>query len=101
MYKRQDSDGSIPTAGICVSALQKTGIQELKECIAHLGQEDSGKKALVRDLIRPLDRVILVIPIDKAAPKGRPVSYTHLGLHFRCLRADPAQHPAAHQGRQR
>ena len=68
---RTDSDGSIPTAGICVSALQKTGIQELKECIAHLGQEDSGKKALVRDLIRPLDRIILVIPIDKAAPKGR------------------------------
>ena len=68
---RTDSDGSIPTAGICVSALQKTGIQELKECIAHLGQEDSGKKTLVRDLIRPLDRVILVIPIDKAAPKGR------------------------------
>ena len=68
---RTDSDGSIPTAGICVSALQKTGIQELKECIAHLGQEDSGKKALVRDLIRPLDWIILVIPIDKAAPKGR------------------------------
>ena len=68
---RTDSDGSIPTAGICVSALQKTGIQELKECIAHLGQEDSGKKALVRDLIKPLDRIILVIPIDKAAPKGR------------------------------
>ena len=68
---RTDSDGSIPTAGICVSALQKTGIQELKECIAHLGQEHSGKKALVRDLIKPLDRIILVIPIDKAAPKGR------------------------------
>ena len=68
---RTDSDGSIPTAGICVSALQKTGIQELKECIAHLGQEDSGKKALVQDLIKPLDRIILVIPIDKAAPKGR------------------------------
>ena len=68
---RTDSDGSIPTAGICVSALQKTGIQELKECIAHLGQEDRGKKALVRDLIKPLDRIILVIPIDKAAPKGR------------------------------
>ena len=68
---RTDSDRSIPTAGICVSALQKTGIQELKECIAHLGQEDSGKKALVRDLIKPLDRIILVIPIDKAAPKGR------------------------------
>lgn len=29
------------------------------------------KKALVRDLIKPLDRIILVIPIDKAAPKGR------------------------------
>lgn len=57
--------------GVCVSALHKTGIQELKERIAHLGQEDSDKKVLVRDLIRPLDRIVLVIPIDKAAPKGR------------------------------
>ena len=57
--------------GVYVSALHKTGIQELKERIAHLGQEDSDKKVLVRDLIRPLDRIVLVIPIDKAAPKGR------------------------------
>ena len=58
-------------SSVCVSALQKTGIQELKERIAHLGQEDSAKKVLVRDLIKPLDRIVLVIPIDKAAPKGR------------------------------
>ena len=57
--------------GVCVSALHGTGIQELKERIAHLGQEDSDKKVLVRDLIKPLDRIVLVIPIDKAAPKGR------------------------------
>jgi len=58
-------------SSVCISALHKTGIQELKERIAHLGQEDSDKKVLVRDLIKPLDRIVLVIPIDKAAPKGR------------------------------
>ncbi len=29
------------------------------------------EKRLVADLIRPSDLVVLVIPIDKAAPKGR------------------------------
>lgn len=46
-------------------------IQELKEKIATLKPEDTHKYPLIQDLIEPLDLVILVVPIDKAAPKGR------------------------------
>ena len=56
---------------ICVSALKKTHIQELKEKLARLVKIDDGKLQLVGDLIHPADLVVLVIPIDKAAPKGR------------------------------
>ena len=44
---------------------------ELKEKIASLKPEDTHKYPLIQDLIDPLDLVILVVPIDKAAPKGR------------------------------
>ncbi|MED9883186.1 [FeFe] hydrogenase H-cluster maturation GTPase HydF [Blautia sp.] len=61
------------TAGntLFVSAADGSGIHELKEKIASLKPEDTHKYPLIRDLISPLDLVILVIPIDKAAPKGR------------------------------
>jgi [FeFe] hydrogenase H-cluster maturation GTPase HydF len=59
--------------GIYVSATTKHGITELKERIAALSLENSGgvSPPLVSDLIKPGDFVVLVIPIDKAAPKGR------------------------------
>lgn len=54
-----------------VSAKTGEGIHELKERMANLlSPEGSGRK-LVGDLVKPSDLVILVIPIDKAAPKGR------------------------------
>lgn len=56
---------------IWVSAVQKEGIHELKERIAHLIPEETEKKHIVSDLISPSDFVILVVPIDTAAPKGR------------------------------
>lgn len=56
---------------IWVSAAEKTNIYALKERIAALKPEDTHKYPIVADLIRPLDLVILVVPIDKAAPKGR------------------------------
>lgn len=55
---------------IWVSALKNQGIFELKERMAHLYKPDSGKR-LVADKVRPGDLVVLVVPIDKAAPKGR------------------------------
>ncbi len=51
----------------------KTGfqIQELKEKIARLAVLEESKQRIVGDLIQPGDFVVLVVPIDKAAPKGR------------------------------
>nr|WP_296156881.1 [FeFe] hydrogenase H-cluster maturation GTPase HydF [uncultured Blautia sp.] len=56
---------------IYVSAASGTNIYELKEKIASLKPEDTHKYPLIADLIDPMDLVILVVPIDKAAPKGR------------------------------
>lgn len=56
---------------ICVSAKYYINIQELKERIGRLTETDTMTKALVRDLIEKGDLVVLVVPIDKAAPKGR------------------------------
>ncbi len=58
-------------SSICVSALEKTHIEELKEKLASLVKADGQKLQLVGDLIHPSELVVLVIPIDKAAPKGR------------------------------
>ena len=47
------------------------GIHELKEMLASLKPEETHKYPLIADLIAPEDLVLLVVPIDKAAPKGR------------------------------
>ena len=56
---------------VAVSAIQKTGIEELKERIAALGKENQKERMLVRDLVKAEDLVVLVTPIDSSAPKGR------------------------------
>ena len=62
---------SVRSGEVLVSAADGMNIQELKEKIATLKPEDTHKYPLIQDLIEPLDLVILVVPIDKAAPKGR------------------------------
>ncbi|MDD6183782.1 MAG: [FeFe] hydrogenase H-cluster maturation GTPase HydF [Lachnospiraceae bacterium] len=54
-----------------VSTVTNLGIEELKECIAILTKTEEPKLKIVGDLIHPSDFVVLVVPIDKAAPKGR------------------------------
>ncbi|MCL2441894.1 MAG: [FeFe] hydrogenase H-cluster maturation GTPase HydF, partial [Treponema sp.] len=54
-----------------VSAKTGFNINLLKEKIAALAQTNEPKRRLVADLIRVNDLVVLVIPIDKSAPKGR------------------------------
>ncbi len=55
-----------------VSCTQKTGINECKEKLIELAPEILKKtRPLVGDLLRREARVILVTPIDSAAPKGR------------------------------
>ena len=62
---------SVRPSEVLVSASSNMNIYELKEKIASLKPEDTHKYPLIQDLINPLDLVILVVPIDKAAPKGR------------------------------
>lgn len=69
--KIKDLAMSVRTGEVLVSASDGMNIQELKEKIASLKPEDTHKYPLIQDLIEPLDLVILVVPIDKAAPKGR------------------------------
>lgn len=56
--------------GHFVSASVGTGVWELKEALAHMAPQSSQKR-LVADLLHAGDVVILVIPIDSGAPKGR------------------------------
>lgn len=69
--KIKDFAMSVRAGEVLVSASDGMNIQELKEKIASLKPEDTHKYPLIQDLIDPLDLVILVVPIDKAAPKGR------------------------------
>lgn len=69
--KIKDLAMSVRAGEVLVSASDGMNIQELKEKIASLKPEGTHKYPLIQDLIKPLDLVILVVPIDKAAPKGR------------------------------
>lgn len=73
-YNKCDLLGKVPadTAHeVHLSALTGAGVFELKEAIARLGSAGRQERPLVSDLLVPGDVVVLVIPIDKAAPKGR------------------------------
>lgn len=54
-----------------VSAAAGDGICELKEMIAAAAHQEETENVLVRDLLHPSDIVVLVVPVDSAAPKGR------------------------------
>lgn len=54
-----------------VSAASGEGIHELKEKIAKIAGQEEPELRIVGDMISPLDLLVLVVPIDKAAPKGR------------------------------
>ena len=56
---------------IWVSAETKENIWELKERISKLVPNENMTLKIVGDLLDPEDIVVLVVPIDSAAPKGR------------------------------
>ena len=60
---------SIPQ--ISVSSTTGKNIRELKELLAHLVPQKKAPFPICADLIKPQDTVLLVTPIDSAAPKGR------------------------------
>ena len=67
----QDHEIQNTEQSIYASAATGQNIYELKEKIASLAVTDELKLRLVGDLLEPSDFAILVVPIDKAAPKGR------------------------------
>lgn len=56
---------------IYTSALEKTGIEELKNALGRCIKHNAKEIHFVGDLIKPGNTVVLVTPIDSAAPKGR------------------------------
>ena len=67
MHKRIPS--SIPR--ISVSSTTGKNIRALKELLAHLVPQKKAPFPICADLIEQEDQVLLVTPIDSAAPKGR------------------------------
>ncbi|MBP3292169.1 MAG: 50S ribosome-binding GTPase, partial [Clostridia bacterium] len=73
-YNKSDLLENIPSSAaneIYVSAADGTNIHELRERMGHLVKTEENSKRIVADLLEPCDFVVLVTPIDKAAPKGR------------------------------
>lgn len=56
---------------IFISTKKEEDIESLKEAIISLVKSVDEEKPLVSDILKPDSNVILVIPIDKLAPKGR------------------------------
>ena len=56
---------------VFVSALEKIGLEELKEAIIRLIPEEFGEQTITGDLVTEDDVVLLVMPQDIQAPKGR------------------------------
>ena len=74
IYNKSDLLEKIPKEeehSIYISALEKIGIQECKEKLAHQIPTKDMTLQIVGDLLCPGDLAVLAIPIDSAAPKGR------------------------------
>lgn len=67
-----ENDGASARAvRVRVSARTGEGLDDLKLTLATLAADTAGERRLVGDLLTPGDVVVLVIPLDSAAPKGR------------------------------
>ena len=56
---------------VFVSAKENIGIEGLKEVIVNIAQEKEADIGLLEELVQAKDLVVLVTPIDSAAPQGR------------------------------
>lgn len=73
-YNKCDKLNCVPSDTeneIYVSAAEGTNVYMLKEKIGKLSKSEKKEKLLIADLIEPNDLIVLVTPIDEAAPKGR------------------------------
>ncbi len=54
-----------------VSTIEKKGLEELKESLVSIAPDYDKKLHIIGGLIQEGDTVVLVVPVDSAAPKGR------------------------------
>ena len=74
VFNKTDLTDSVPEntkETLYVSALSGDGIDELKRAIASFDLQEDPAYPIVADLVSENDTVVLVVPIDDAAPKGR------------------------------
>lgn len=62
---------ALPENALYVSALTGENVDALKNLLGTLAGKTKSDKKILADLLSPGDRVVLVIPVDAAAPKGR------------------------------
>ncbi|WXR60769.1 [FeFe] hydrogenase H-cluster maturation GTPase HydF [Peptostreptococcaceae bacterium AGR-M142] len=67
----KEIENNLDTKIYKTSAINNKGINSIKKQISNLLPCDEDKFKIVGDLVNPSDFVVLVTPIDKAAPKGR------------------------------
>lgn len=70
-YNKCDDGDLKKDDGICVSAKEGKNIDALKDALVKIAGMEKVDKKIVSDLINEGDVVLLVVPIDSAAPKGR------------------------------
>ena len=74
VYNKHDlaagESAPLPENALRVSAVTGEGIDALKERLGHMVPKESGRR-LIGDFIKAGDTVVLVMPIDESAPKGR------------------------------
>ena len=71
VYNKADHAAAVPADALAVSAKTGAGVQELKARLGALAKAGESSRRIVGDLLKPSDLVVLVTPIDEAAPKGR------------------------------
>lgn len=69
--KKKEFETRFEIPFVCSSTLTGEGIENIKTMLIDNVEHDEDKFKIVGDLVRPGDFVVLVTPIDKAAPKGR------------------------------
>ena len=62
-------NGTVPA--VVVSSKTGDGLEELKDTLIRLAPDADAKLHIVGDLIEEGDIILLVVPVDSAAPKGR------------------------------
>ena len=67
--ERFDIPADVPI--VCTDALSGSGIEDLKQAIIRCAKQDDSPIGLTAGIVNKGDVVLLVTPIDSAAPKGR------------------------------